>query len=438
MTRPKRWSCCGRASSRRAGLATMATRSPCSRSTCSSRSGWAAGTACWPRSQANEERTNVEDQRGAIDVVQSWIHAARGETEAAQRAIDTAGRLAAQITNPTGIAYSTIISPAWLALSEGRFAEAYDLAIAAAKLSWEVFDDVAILGGTAAALLGDRAKLAEIRRIYVDAGAAYLQGEAILGVLGAADLALDGRLAEAGIAFSAASDINRRLGSVVPLCLATIVRATLIRPPDAATTRRHRRGARHPGAGCEPWPGSSCSTMPWRARGRWPQPSRRPGRRPRRTKRRQRGRSGTRVAFKPAKCPPGANEQPKSMRIDPLSGHRCRRFPRFVLLGRRATRGSRPRKTELRVYRSCRSSRLHDRPPRGTASRISSLARWCARSYRLISSGRKPAQSGARSAAQSCMNSSCASRRSSSTARSWWRSSREPSSSSVPAPSQWA
>ena len=185
---------------------------------------------------ASSQRTNVEDERGALETVQSWIRSARGETEAAQRAIDAGARLAAPTTNPTGIAYTAMISPAWLALSEGRFGEVYDLAIAAAALSWETLDDDALLGATAAALLGDQAKVAKMRRIYVDAGIANLQAEAIVGLLDATNLALEGRLAEAGGAFSASTEIDRRLGMVVPLCLAAIVRATLIRPPDAATT----------------------------------------------------------------------------------------------------------------------------------------------------------------------------------------------------------
>jgi class 3 adenylate cyclase/tetratricopeptide (TPR) repeat protein len=186
--------------------------------------------------EASAQGTILEDERGFLDTVSSWILSARGEPDAARRAIDTAAHLAAQATNPTGIAYTTMVSPAWLALSEGRLAEAYELAIAAAALSWETYDDMAIVGGTAAALLGDRPKVAEIRRIYVGAGIANLQSEAILGVLDAASLALDGRLTEAAIAFSAPNDIDRRLGSVVPSCLATIVRATLIHPPDTATT----------------------------------------------------------------------------------------------------------------------------------------------------------------------------------------------------------
>ena len=176
--------------------------------------------------EASAQRTNVEDERGALDTIRSWILSARGDTEGARRAIAAGARPAAETTNPTGIAYTTKISPAWLALTEGRFAEVYDLAVSSAALSWETLDDVAFLGGTAAALLGDQARVTEIRRIYIAGGLANLQSEAILGGLEAASLALDGRLAEAGIAFAAPTEINRRAGMVVQFCLATIARAT--------------------------------------------------------------------------------------------------------------------------------------------------------------------------------------------------------------------
>jgi class 3 adenylate cyclase/tetratricopeptide (TPR) repeat protein len=189
-----------------------------------------------PEIEAAAQRTDLEDERGAFETIESWIRSARGETEAAEHAIAEGIRRSAQATNPTSKAYTTCISPAWLALCQGRLGDAYGLAIASAALSWETVEDASLLGGTAAALLGDGAGVAEIRRIFIAGGIANLLSEAVLGVLEASSLALEGRIAEASLVFSAAMDMDRRLGTVVPLCLAAIVRATLIRPPDASTT----------------------------------------------------------------------------------------------------------------------------------------------------------------------------------------------------------
>jgi hypothetical protein len=77
--------------------------------------------------------------------------------------------------------------------------------------------------------------VAQLIHDFVAGGIGDLHGGATLNFLEASGLALEGRLAEAGLLFSSATDTYRRLGIVIELSLATIVRATLIRPMDAAT-----------------------------------------------------------------------------------------------------------------------------------------------------------------------------------------------------------
>jgi len=186
--------------------------------------------------QAIAQDSDLEDERGAFEVILSWILSARGETEAAQRAIDTGIQKAAQTTNPTGIAYTQFISPAWLAFSEGRFVEAYDLVTGGAGLSWETLEDAVIVGGTAAALLGDAPKVHRITRDFIAGGISDLHGGATMAGLEAVSLALAGRPTEASLIFEGAAETHRRLGTVIELSLVTIVRARLIRPMDAATS----------------------------------------------------------------------------------------------------------------------------------------------------------------------------------------------------------
>ena len=68
-----------------------------------------------------------------------------------------------------------------------------------------------------------------------DAGVSGLHIEAIEAQLEAYRLALEGRGPEAGLLFSSAAEMLRRLGSVLELALLAVARATLIRPADAAT-----------------------------------------------------------------------------------------------------------------------------------------------------------------------------------------------------------
>ncbi len=87
---------------------------------------------------------------GMLSVVRSFVLSSRGDGDGARLAIADAVRQTEGATNPTAEAYTRQVAPAWLALSEARFADAYEHAYAAALLSWEVLEEsswVAALGG---------------------------------------------------------------------------------------------------------------------------------------------------------------------------------------------------------------------------------------------------------------------------------------------------
>jgi hypothetical protein len=126
-------------------------------------------------------------------------------------------------------------APAWLALCEGRFAEAHTGALAAMHQSWEVLEESSWVAGFGAAMAGDLEGLARTAQPLVGAGVSGLHIEAIEAQLEAYRLALEGRGPEAGLLFSSAAEMLRRLDSVLELALLAVARATLIRPADAAT-----------------------------------------------------------------------------------------------------------------------------------------------------------------------------------------------------------
>jgi hypothetical protein len=186
--------------------------------------------------EAAEEESGEVVRGGLLLVVRSWVQAARGDIEAAQASIAAASRQTEGQSSPTAHAYIHVYSPAWIALCEGRFDDAYAGGLTAARESWEVIEESSVVGGVAAALAANTDVLDEISTLLSNSGFAALHFEALQAELEAARLGLSGRIPEAGLAFSAAADIVRRLGYTVELALLTVARATLIRPPDAATT----------------------------------------------------------------------------------------------------------------------------------------------------------------------------------------------------------
>jgi class 3 adenylate cyclase/tetratricopeptide (TPR) repeat protein len=194
----------------------------------------------WDELLADIEEAQGESSevvRGSfLGVVRAWVQAARGDAKGALASVADASRQTEGESSPTGHAYIHVYSPAWIALCEGRFDDAYAGGLTAARESWEVIEESAVVGGVAAALAANTDVLDEISALLSNSGFAALHFEALQAELEAARHALAGRIPEAGLAFSTAADMVRRLGYTVELALLTVARATLIRPPDAATT----------------------------------------------------------------------------------------------------------------------------------------------------------------------------------------------------------
>jgi len=182
-----------------------------------------------------EQESEATVRGGLLSLVRSWVLAGRGDRAGAQAALDEGIHLAEGISNPTGAAYMDYFTPAWFALCEGRFAEAHRGMYDGTVRSWELAEEAPWIAGVAAALAGDRDGVEASRQQRDDGGIADLHGEIALIEFEAYGLAMDGRLAEAGLLFSSAAESLRRLGFRVELGLLTIVRATYLRPFDAAT-----------------------------------------------------------------------------------------------------------------------------------------------------------------------------------------------------------
>ena len=193
----------------------------------------------WDELLADIEKAEQQDNEvvrgGLLVTVRSWVLAARGDAEGARQALAEGARQSEGASNPTADAYTKMYAPAWLALCEGRFPEAHAGALAAMHQSWEVLEESSWVAGFGAAMAGDLEGLARTAQPLVDAGVSGLHIEAIEAQLEAYRLALEGRGPEAGLLFSSAAEMLRRLGSVLELALLAVARATLIRPADAAT-----------------------------------------------------------------------------------------------------------------------------------------------------------------------------------------------------------
>ena len=173
---------------------------------------------------------------GILALVSSWIQGARGDLKGARDAMAEAQREIEGTTNPTAEAYAHLYSPAWLAFCEGRFGDAASNAYACVLATWEILEEGTVVGAAAAALDGDLAAVERIATEFLKVTVSGLHFEAINAELEAYRLALAGELAEAGQRFSAATELLRRHGYEVELALFAIVRATLLRPLDTATT----------------------------------------------------------------------------------------------------------------------------------------------------------------------------------------------------------
>ena len=172
----------------------------------------------------------------AFEGIRAWIVAARGEVEAGRAAQAEGARLLAGSTNPAHLAYTLHYTPALVALYEGRFADAYDGARSAMTQSWELLEEASVVAGTAAALLGDVDRLAEVGKILTAGGIITVRGEALLDEFEAVRLVLTGRATEGALLLATVAETHRGIGDVLDLALVAIIRATLIRPPDAVTT----------------------------------------------------------------------------------------------------------------------------------------------------------------------------------------------------------
>ena len=167
-------------------------------------------------------------------VVRSWVLAAprrrRGGTgvRSRRRPVRPKGQ-----SSPTGHAYTRMYSPAWLALSEGRFADAHDRCTTLPP---------AIVGGHRGSRAGQRrrgragrrqGRAREIARMVADTrllGAPFRCARGHVRGVRAWEWTVGSP--EAGLAFSTAAELVRRLGYVARAGPADVARATLIRPPD--------------------------------------------------------------------------------------------------------------------------------------------------------------------------------------------------------------
>ena len=145
--------------------------------------------------KAGEETTEVV-RGGLLLLVRSWVLAARGDAEGAKEAVEDATRQIEGQSSPTGHAYTRLYTPAWIALCEGRFADAHADALAAARESWEVIEELSLVSGVAAALAGNREGVEEIARRIADTGFAALHFDALGVTFEASRLGMDGRIAE--------------------------------------------------------------------------------------------------------------------------------------------------------------------------------------------------------------------------------------------------
>ncbi len=170
-----------------------------------------------------------------LALIRSWVLAGRADAEQAWAAHAEAVRWSEGTSNPTGAAYVVHYGPAWFAFCEGRFADAYQGMYEATATSWELAEEAPWIAGLAAALAGDRDGVEATRQQLAAGSISDLHSEVAMTEFEAYRLALDGRLGEAGLLFISAADSLRRLGYRVELALLAVVRATLVRPFDAAT-----------------------------------------------------------------------------------------------------------------------------------------------------------------------------------------------------------
>ncbi|HLY14975.1 MAG TPA: hypothetical protein VKR24_11550, partial [Candidatus Limnocylindrales bacterium] len=185
--------------------------------------------------QAEEESSEVV--RGSLlVVVRSWVQAARGDFEAAEASVADANRQTEGQSSPTSHAYVRVYTPAWIALCAGRFDDASAGALTAARGSWEVIEESAVVCSVAAAAAGNPDVLEEIAQLLTNSGFSAVHFDALNAGFEASRLAIGGRIPEAGLAYSTSAELLRRLGYRVELALLAIARAQLIRPPDPATT----------------------------------------------------------------------------------------------------------------------------------------------------------------------------------------------------------
>ncbi len=197
------------------------------------------GLGEWDGALANidavEPRDPPDDMIAGYEIMRGQILAARGDFDGTRAAYAEAIRTTAGSSNPTTVSYVADMAPAWLAFCEGRHADAYAGAIAAAAASWETIDDSGGLAARAAALLGDIDGIRTAIRLVSEGMGPSLRLDSLLSELDACRLAMEGQPAEAALLFTSSAAINRRIGYTLDLGIAAIVRATLIQPPDTGT-----------------------------------------------------------------------------------------------------------------------------------------------------------------------------------------------------------
>jgi tetratricopeptide (TPR) repeat protein len=182
-----------------------------------------------------ELRDPPDDMLAGYKLMRAEMLAARGDQDGARAALAESAHLVSGTSNPTTASYVRQVAPGWVALCEGRFADAYADAVAAASASWETIEDSGALAARAAALLHDGDGISRATELISSGMGPSLRTEAILTELDACRLAIEGQPAQAGLLFSSSGAINRRLGLSVEVALAAIVRSALLQPPDAAT-----------------------------------------------------------------------------------------------------------------------------------------------------------------------------------------------------------